>query len=129
MKNLNRLALSIALVAGWPAFASAEDSMKAMDGKLTVAAAFDPAPPKQGDETITVTVKDASGKPVKGAIVKVASNMPTMSMTGPTLTAQDSGNGTYVAKAKLNFATQWTFDVTATAGKQTGKTTLAADVK
>jgi len=74
-------------------------------------------------------VKDAAGKPVKGAVVKVASNMPSMSMSGPTLTARAAGNGTYVAKANLNFATAWTFDISASASGKTGKTQLSADVK
>jgi hypothetical protein len=42
-----------------------------MPRKLVVCAAFNPAPPKQGMETITITVKDAMGKPAKGAAVKV----------------------------------------------------------
>ena len=78
---------------------------------------------------IVVTVKDAGGKPVKGATVKVGTNMPTMSMSGPTLAAHDNGDGTYSAKANLNFATKWTFDITATAGGRKGATHLTADVK
>jgi nitrogen fixation protein FixH len=130
---MNRtLALALgALLAIAPVAAKAADSMKGMtmSQKLVVSAALNPVPPKQGMETITITVKDAMGKPVKGAVVKVATNMPTMSMTGPTLTAKDAGNGTYVAKTKLNFATTWTFDVTASAGQQKGMTQLRADVK
>jgi hypothetical protein len=120
-----------ALLAVAPVFATAADSMKgmAMPQKLVVSAAFSPAPPKQGMESITITVKDAMGKPVKGAAVKVATNMPTMSMTGPILTAKDAGNGTYVAKTNLNFATTWTFDVTASSGSQKGTMQLRADVK
>jgi nitrogen fixation protein FixH len=120
-----------ALFAVAPVAAPAADSMKGMvmPQKLVVSAALNPAPPKAGMETITITVKDAMGKPVKGAAVKVATNMPTMSMTGPTLTAKDAGNGTYVAKTNLNFATTWTFDVTASSGSQKGTTQLRADVK
>lgn len=124
------LALGALLVIA-PAIASAADSMKgtAVSQKLAVSAAFNPAPPKQGMESITITVKDAMGKPVKGASVKVATNMPTMSMTGPTVAAHDTGNGTYVAKTNLNFATTWTFDVTASSGSQRGTAHLSADVK
>jgi hypothetical protein len=124
-----------ALLAVAPVAASAADSMKGMTmpmtmpQKLVVSAAFNPAPPKQGMESITITVKDAMGKPVKGAAVKVATNMPTMSMTGPTLSAHDAGNGTYVAKTNLNFATTWTFDVTASSGARKGTKHLSADVK
>lgn len=131
MTNVARLALGVTLLVGLPVVASAADSMKgmAMPGKLNVAAAFSPAPPKKGLETITVTVKDASGKPVKRATVKIASNMPTMSMSGPTLMARETGNGTYSAKANLNFATLWTFDISVATGGQTGKARLTADIK
>jgi nitrogen fixation protein FixH len=130
MRKTVYVALGTLLVIA-PATASAADSMKGMtmSQKLAVSAVFDPAPPKQGMESITITVKDAMGKPVKGAAVKVATNMPTMSMTGPTVAAQDNGNGTYVAKTNLNFATTWTFDVTASSGSQKGTTHLSADVK
>lgn len=66
---------------------------------------------------------------MKRATVKIALNMPTMSMSGPTLTARETRSGTYSAKANLNFATTWTLDVTATADGKRGKTRLSADVK
>jgi len=52
MKHFSHLALGAALIAGLPLVASAADSMKngPMQRKLTVAAAFDPAPPKKGME-------------------------------------------------------------------------------
>jgi len=109
---------------------SVNPALSATSNKLAVTAAFEPAPPKQGPETIVVTVKEATGKPVKGAKVTMSSNMPTMSMSGPTLKAKDNGDGTYTASTKINFATKWTFDVTASApGSQKGSTQLAADVK
>jgi hypothetical protein len=76
-----------------------------------------------------VTVKDAAGKPVKGAVVTVGSNMPTMSMSGPTAKARDNGNGTYTAKTEVNFATKWTFDVEVAAKGRKARTQLSADVK
>jgi nitrogen fixation protein FixH len=133
MKTLTPLALGIFLATA-PLAAAAADSMSSMNsmpssGKLTVAATLKPAPAKQGTETITVTVKDSMGMPVKGAVVKIATGMPTMSMSGPTITAHPAGAGVYTAKANLNFATTWTFDVTAAAGKKTGKAHLSANVK
>ena len=113
-----------------PLSALADTSMNGMATmKLNVTARFDPAPPKQGPETIVVTVKDTNGKAVKGAIVKVGSEMPMMSMTGPAVTAHDNGDGTYSARTKLNFATQWRFDIMASAGGRKGSTRLTADVK
>ncbi len=129
--KITQFALGAALVAALPLAASAADSMKdaPMRGTLRVAAAFNPAPPKKGLETITISVKDAAGKPVKGAMVKISSTMPLMSMSGPTMTARETANGTYAAKANLNFATAWTFDISASANGKTGKTKLSADVK
>ena len=104
-------------------------TLAASSSSLTVAAAFQLNPPKQGMEIIIVTVKDRSGKPVKGAVVTIGSNMPTMSMSGPTSKARDNGNGTYTAKTNVNFATKWTFDVAVAARGQKAHTQLTADVK
>jgi len=104
-------------------------TLAASTSTLTVVAAFQPNPPKQGIETILVMVKDAAGKPVTGAVGTVGSNMPTMSMSGPTLKARDNGNGTYTAKTNVNFATRWTFNVVATSMAQRAHTQLTADVK
>ncbi len=98
-------------------------------GAFSVATQFSTDPPKQGPQTITVTVKDASGNPVKGATVKIVTKMPTMSMTGPTLAATDNGDGTYAAQTNLNYATQWTFAVSVSAGGKSGVAHVTQDVK
>ncbi|MDB5073465.1 MAG: YtkA-like [Candidatus Eremiobacteraeota bacterium] len=98
-------------------------------GDFTVATQFSPDPPKQGPETITVTVKDAGGNPVKSATVKIVTDMPSMTMSGPTLRASSNGDGTYSAQTNLNYATQWTFDVQIKSGAKTGHAVVKADVK
>jgi nitrogen fixation protein FixH len=109
---------------------SSTTSMQAQTaGAFSVATQFSPDPPKQGPETITVTVKDASGNPVKGAAVKIVTKMPTMSMTGPKLVATDNGDGTYAAQTNLNYATQWTFDVSISAGGKNAVAHVTQDVK
>ena len=129
------IALAAALLASSaPIIAlAATDSMgtssMATNGGLKVFASLKPAPPKQGPAVITVMVKDHAGKPVKGAIVKIASNMPSMSMTGPTVVAHETAPGTYAAKETLNFATTWTFDITASAAGKSGKAKVSTDVK
>ena len=95
---------------------------------LTLSTSLDPNPAHQGPETITISVKDAAGKPVKAAKVKIGTSMQ-MSMAGPTLTAQDNGDGTYSAQTNLNYATTWTFVVTARAQGKMGKTIVKLDVK
>jgi hypothetical protein len=98
-------------------------------GDLTMSLSFDPTPPKQGDETIIVTVKDSSGKAVTGAVVKSDAHMPDMGMTGPSLVFQDNGDGTYSAVANLNYKTNWVFDVTASQAAATSKAEFKAAVQ
>jgi nitrogen fixation protein FixH len=89
---------------------------------------FDPSPPKQGNETISISVKDASGNAVKGAIVKAMTTMPAMSMSGPALTFQDNGDGTYSAVTNMNYQTKWVLDVKATAPGKSGAAEFDQDV-
>lgn len=98
-------------------------------GAFRVATQFSPSPPKQGPETITVSVKDGNANPVMGATVKIATKMPAMSMRGPTLTAADNGDGTYSAQTNLNYATPWTFDVVVSANGKHGTAHITQDVK
>ncbi|GAC1431885.1 MAG: hypothetical protein NVSMB5_25890 [Candidatus Velthaea sp.] len=98
-------------------------------GDFSVATTFSPDPPKQGSETITVTVKDSAGNPVKGGTVKISSNMPAMSMAGPNLVATDNGDGTYSAQTNLNYATQWKFDIAVAADGKSGVAHVTEDIK
>ena len=91
--------------------------------------AFNPNPPRQGAETITVTLQDARREPMADADVTIATSMPSMSMSGPTVKAAQSRAGVYTAKLKLNFATQWRFDVTARSGGQSVTRSYTQDVK
>jgi nitrogen fixation protein FixH len=132
---LRRLTVSMMLIATLAACASKNDTSSSSTtqaqtaGDFSVATQFSPDPPKQGPQTITVTVKDASGNPVKGATVKIASTMPAMSMTGPTLTAIDNGDGTYASQTNLNYATQWVFDIAVSAGDKHETVHVTRDVK
>ena len=98
-------------------------------GDFNVTTRFLPDPPKKGAETITFSIKDTRGNPVKGATVSIATNMPAMSMVGPKLTANDNGDGTYAVQTNLNYATQWTFDVKIAAAGKTGVAHLVAEVR
>jgi len=131
-----RLILPILIIATLAACTSKSDTSSSATttpaqtaGGFSVATQFSPDPPKQGPETITVTVKDASGNPVKGAIVKIASTMPSMSMTGPTLTGTDNGDGTYASQTNLNYATQWVFNIAVSANGKHGTVHVTQDVK
>ena len=98
-------------------------------GDFTMTMSFDPAPPKQGNETISISVKDASGNAVKGAVVKATTTMPAMSMSGPALAFQDNGDGTYSVATNMNYKTKWVLDVKATAGGKSGTAEFDQDVK
>jgi nitrogen fixation protein FixH len=131
-----RLLVSLVLVATVSACASKTETSSSTTataaqtaGPFSVATLFSTDPPKQGPETITVTVKDASGDPVKGATVKIVTKMPAMSMAGPTLAATDNGDGTYAAQTNLDYATQWTFDISVSAGGKNGVAHVTQDVK
>ncbi|MBC5804836.1 MAG: FixH family protein [Candidatus Eremiobacteraeota bacterium] len=89
---------------------------------------FAPSPPVKGNETITISVNDASGSSVKGASVRSTSNMPAMSMSGPTMVFQDNGDGTYSAVTNLNYSTKWVFRVSASQMGKSGKAEFRVDV-
>jgi len=61
--------------------------------------------------------------------VSIATSMPAMSMSGPTVRAISKGNGTYVAALNLNFATRWSFAAIAQAGGRTARRVVQQDVK
>lgn len=96
---------------------------------LNMAVTFSPNPPRQGIETITVMLTDGAHNPVSGAHVSVATNMPAMSMSGPTVVAASKGHGRYVASVKVAFATRWTFTVAAKSSGKTVSSTITQDVK
>jgi hypothetical protein len=98
-------------------------------GDFTMTMSFDPSPPKQGNETIAISVKDPSGNAVKGAVVKATSSMPAMSMSGPALTFQDNGDGTYSVVTNMNYQTKWVLDVKATEAGKSGAAEFDQDVK
>jgi len=96
---------------------------------LMIAVQFAPNPPKRGPETITVRLQDAQSRPVNGAIVRISTAMPAMSMTGPTGRAVSRGNGTYVTAMNLTFTTRWYFTITAQFGGKIVKRVVQRDIK
>lgn len=132
MKNILVAGLMVIFVTACSSSHSAQTptglSPVSSSGDLTMSLSFDPTPPKQGNETIIVTVKASGGKAVTGAVVKSDAHMPDMGMTGPSLVFQDNGDGTYSAIANLNYKTNWVFDVTASQAAATSKAEFKADV-
>ena len=131
MRTVTVLLVAVMLLAGCSTKSGSGGSSEApvsSNGDFSMTLAFEPTPPKQGSETLIVTVKDSADRQVKGAAVKIGTTMPRMSMTGPNLTAQDNGDGTYSAVTNLNFATKWVFNVRAAARGKSATAEFAQDV-
>jgi hypothetical protein len=76
MKRTAVAVLVILLTAGVVYAKGYEVQKKA--GEYDVVVTIDRNPPVAGDNTVSITVKDATGKPVKDAQVKVEYSMPAM---------------------------------------------------
>ncbi|TAM78246.1 hypothetical protein EPN44_01230 [bacterium] len=95
----------------------------------TMAVAFDPNPPRLGDETIVIQITNASHQPVDHAKVTIATSMPGMSMNGPSVQATRKGSGRYVASVNLGFATRWAFVISAQVDGSLLRRTVMQEVK
>jgi Cu(I)/Ag(I) efflux system membrane fusion protein/cobalt-zinc-cadmium efflux system membrane fusion protein len=79
----------------------------------------DPNPPARGKNTLIVTLKEATGKPVAGAQVSVSfymAAMPAMGMAAmrAASTLTDQGNGIYSGTIDLQSGGTWLVTITAT---------------
>jgi hypothetical protein len=84
-------------------------------GGIDIALASDPNPPKSGENSFAVTVKQADGSPLTDGSVKAVFSMPAMpSMNMPAMksdaTLTHDGAGTYRGPGQLSMAGTW--DVT-----------------
>jgi type 1 fimbria pilin len=77
MKKLVVFTMVLLLLAG-AAYAKGYEVQKKA-GQYDVTVTFDRNPPIAGDNGVSIVVKDATGKPVKDAQVKVEYTMPAMS--------------------------------------------------
>ncbi len=81
-------------------------------GDLTVTFSLQPEPPRVGENTLQVGVRDAKGQGVTDAQVQVLLSMPTMQMTGPTVTARHTKDGVYIATVPLSMEGAWRAELT-----------------
>jgi len=100
-------------------------------GDFDVVVTIDKNPPVTGDNGVTVTVKDASGKAVQGAKVGVEYSMPAM----PGMPAMNykadavqKGDG-YKAVMNLSMAGSWNITVKISAGGKNGSMKFTIDAK
>ena len=120
MKRLTVLTIILLLIAG---IAYAKDyEVKKKAGEYDVEIKIDKNPPVVGDNNIEIEIKDASGKYVTDAKVKVEYSMPAM----PGMPAMNYKTDTelkgyeYKAKMNLSMSGSWNVVVKITRG---GKTT------
>lgn len=66
-----------------------------------------PNPPRLGQTTLVITVKDSNGKPVDNAIVFFDLNMTAMNMGTQQGNAASQGNGQYAATGRLSMGGPW----------------------
>jgi len=116
-----------------PAGASASTPSASAE-RLTITFRPQPDPPRTGESTFEVTVKDASGKPVADADVTTTLFMPAMpTMNMPAMRSETklapAGNGTYRGTGQVVMTGRWDVTVSVSKGGQrlgTGQFALVA---
>ena len=121
---------TVGIAATTPAFSQQQPSNAQKPASSTQKPTLDitltskPSPPKSGDNTFEVTVKDPSGKPITDAEVSAQfymGAMGAMSEMKNTVTLKHQKDGRYVGTGQVMMAGKW--DVTVSvkrAGKQIG---------
>ena len=114
MKKIAVVSIVLLLIAGIAYAKSYEVTKKA--GEYTVVASIDKNPPVVGDNNISIVIKDAAGKTVTDAKVKVEYSMPAMpGMPAMNYKEDASLSGSvYSAKMNLSMSGSWNIAVKVT---------------
>ena len=96
--------------------ATAVATQSVSTGQVTVTFASEPDPPRAGDNSVVVTVKQPDGTPVTDGSVTAVFSMPAMpSMNMPAMrsdaTLAHEGGGTYRGTGHLSMGGTWTVTV------------------
>ncbi len=129
MKKLLTIGFVLLLSAG---VALAKDyEVKKKAGDFDVVVTIDKNPPVTGDNGVTVTVKDASGKFVKDAKVVVDYSMPAMPGMPPMNYKADAvqKGDVYAATMNLSMAGPWNIMIKISAGGKSGSMKFTVDAK
>jgi len=129
MKKLLMIGLAVLLSAG-VVFAK-DYEVKKKAGDFDVVVTIDKNPPVTGDNNVTVSVKDATGKSVAGAKVVVDYSMPAMpGMPAMNYKADAVQKGDeYKAVMNLSMAGSWNIVVKISAGGKNGSLKFTIDAK
>ncbi len=108
MKKLILLTMSIVLVLAGVAYAKDYEVTK-KTGEYDVVVTIDKNPPVVGNNNVTVTVKDAAGKYVTDAKVKIEYSMPAMPGMPAANYRTDAvlSGSKYAAKMNLSMSGPW----------------------
>jgi len=129
MKQLMTLILSVILMASVVQAKDYEVAKKT--GEYNVLVTIDKNPPVVGNNNVTVTVKDAAGKYVTDAKVKIEYSMPAMpGMAAMNYKTDAVLNGqAYNAKMKLPTPGSWNVTVKITKGGKTSSVKFNIDAQ
>lgn len=104
-------------------------------GQVTVTFATEPDPPKAGDNSVVVTVKQPDGTPVTDGSVTAVFSMPAMpSMNMPAMRSEamlaHQGGGTYRGTGQLSMSGTWNVTVSVSrSGQELGSARLSVVAK
>ena len=129
MKRLMVLILAVILAAGVVHAKDYEVTKKS--GEYNVLVTIDRNPPVVGNNNVTVTVKDAAGKYVTDAKVKIEYSMPAMpGMAAMNYKTDAAFSGqTYTAKMNLPVSGAWNVTVKITKGGKTSSVKFNMDAQ
>ena len=118
------VAIALAITIGVPLHAVSAQTAASKKPTVDIMLTSKPSPPKTGDNTFEVMVKDAAGKPITDAEVTAMFYMPKMGAMPEmknNVTLKHQKEGTYVGTGQVMMAGKW--DVTVMvkrAGKEIG---------
>ncbi len=129
MRKIALVSIVLLLMTGI-AYAKSYEVTKKV-GEYTVAAMIDKNPPVVGDNTITIEVKDAAGRAVTDARVKVEYSMPSMpGMPAMNYKSDASLKGSsYQAKMNLSMSGSWNVSVKTLRGGKTATMRFSVDAQ
>lgn len=129
MKRVVLLLIILAFAVG-PVWGKNYEVTKKIDD-YTIKVEIDKNPPIIGNNNVTITITDATGKPVTDAKVKVGYSMPAMSgmpamnyKTDMTLKGNE-----YMAKVEFSMAGSWNVEIQITQAQKVKKVKFNVDVK
>jgi hypothetical protein len=128
MKRLMTMMVAILLITGIAYAKDYEVTKKA--GEYNVIVKIDKNPPVVGDNNMKIDIKDASGKSVKDAKVKVEYSMPAMPGM-PAMnykTNAELKDNTYNTKINLSMTGPWNIAVKITKGGKKASMKFSIDV-